>query len=144
MRESKITRAGLALGLAVLLLAGCGASGGDEPDATTTTTKAKATTTSTTAVTTTTAAVTTTTAAVTTTAPAPTTTAAPATTEPSNALSPGAACSMEEGSPDCIDPDGDGEGTYLIGGAACIASAPDPALCSDLDGDGYAGYPDSQ
>ena len=41
-------------------------------------------------------------------------------------------------------PDGDGKGTYLIAGNDCMASAPDVALCEDLDGDGYAGYPDSQ
>ena len=48
------------------------------------------------------------------------------------------------GLPDCIDPDGDGQGTYLKGGAACMANLPSaPELCSDLDGDGTAGYPDS-
>ncbi|HEX7131978.1 MAG TPA: hypothetical protein VF228_05350, partial [Iamia sp.] len=62
----------------------------------------------------------------------------------SNGLSPGDPCSLEEGSPDCIDPDGDGEGVYLLGGADCVASAPDVSLCEDLDGDGYAGYPDSE
>ncbi|HMJ74755.1 MAG TPA: hypothetical protein VK507_02225 [Iamia sp.] len=64
--------------------------------------------------------------------------------EGSNGLSPGDPCSLEEGSPDCIDPDGDGEGVYLLGGAACVAGAPDPSSCADLDGDGYAGYPDSE
>jgi hypothetical protein len=56
---------------------------------------------------------------------------------------PGAACSL--GSyPDCIDPDGDGQGTYLIGGAECMADLNlAPSLCEDLDGDGRAGYPDS-
>ncbi len=57
-------------------------------------------------------------------------------------LSPGDACSLEEGDPDCIDPDGDGEGVYLIGGADCVATAPDVSICEDLDGDGNAGYPD--
>jgi hypothetical protein len=65
-------------------------------------------------------------------------------TDGSDGLSPGDPCSLEEGSPDCIDPDGDGEGVYLLGGADCVASAPDVALCADLDGDGYAGYPDSE
>jgi hypothetical protein len=64
--------------------------------------------------------------------------------EGSGGLSPGDPCSLEEGSPDCIDPDGDGEGVYLLGGADCVASAPDVASCEDLDGDGYAGYPDSE
>ncbi len=58
---------------------------------------------------------------------------------------PGEPCSLEEGLPDCIDPDGDGEGTYLLGGAECIAQWPDtPSYCEDLDGDGYAGYPDGE
>jgi len=57
-------------------------------------------------------------------------------------LSPGDACSIEEGDPDCIDPEGDGEGVYLIGGADCAATAPDISVCADLDGDGRAGYPD--
>ena len=58
-------------------------------------------------------------------------------------LVPGAACALGS-SPDCIDPDGDGQGVYLLGGAQCMAAFPDsPDLCSDLDGDGRAGYPDS-
>lgn len=58
-------------------------------------------------------------------------------------LSPGADCALGS-DPDCIDPDGDGQGTYLIGGADCIAALPgSPELCADLDGDGVAGYPDS-
>lgn len=82
-----------------------------------------------------------------TTAPAPTTapptsTAPPATTAPP-APSPGSTCALGS-DPDCIDTDGDGSGTYLTGGAECMASFPDsPGLCSDLDGDGNAGYPDS-
>lgn len=83
-----------------------------------------------------------------TTAPAPTTTTAPPTTQPPDTappptLTPGAPCTLGT-DPDCIDPYGDGTGTYLIGGADCIATFPDsPGLCSDLDGDGHAGYPDS-
>ena len=61
------------------------------------------------------------------------------TTAPS--LTPGAPCTPGS-SPDCIDPDGDGAYTYLIGGADCLANLP-PGLCEDLDGDGRAGYPDS-
>jgi hypothetical protein len=59
-----------------------------------------------------------------------------------SALSPGDPCSLEEGLPDCIDPDGDGEGIYLTGGSDCAARAPDISLCEDLDGDGVAGDPD--
>jgi hypothetical protein len=33
---------------------------------------------------------------------------------------------------------------YLIDGGDCISVRPDPATCADLDGDGIAGYPDSQ
>ena len=125
-----------AVGLVVVFLAGCGSSGSDQ-DGTTTTTKAET-------VTTTTAVTTTSTADVTTTTKAAATTTTDPSVDPETGLKPGDACSLEEGHPDCIDPDGDGEGTYLIAGNDCIASAPDPALCTDLDGDGYAGYPDSQ
>ena len=46
--------------------------------------------------------------------------------------------------PDCIDPDGDGQGTYLMYGAQCMAAFPNsPGLCEDLNYDGMAGYPDS-
>jgi hypothetical protein len=113
-------------------------SGGDDdedPDDTTTTSSATTapTTTSTTSTTTSTTTTTTTTAP-------PATTVAPT----ANALAPGDPCSPEEGSPDCIDPEGDGSYTYLIGGAQCLAENPGgPAICSDLDGDGRAGYPDS-
>lgn len=66
------------------------------------------------------------------------TTAPPATTP-----TPGQPCALGT-DPDCIDPDQDGEGVYLVGGASCIESFPDsPGLCSDNDGDGAAGYPDS-
>jgi hypothetical protein len=88
-----------------------------------------------------------TTAAPTTAAPttaAPTTAApAPATAAPTTEPEPGEPCEL--GSfPDCIDPEGDGTGIFLLDGAACMVTFPDsPGLCSDLDGDGYAGYPDS-
>lgn len=132
MRETKIARVGVALAMAALLLAGCsGSSGGgsDAPATTSTTTKA--------AVTTTTSAATTTAGPTTTTKPGTTTSTTAA--EPSNGLEPGDPCSIEEGSPDCIDTDDDGEGTYLIGGADCIATAADPAVCEDTDGNGLAG-----
>lgn len=95
-------------------------SGEDEPAPTSTTTTAPPTTTTTT----------------TTTSPPPTVTA--------DTLDPGESCSPEEGLPDCIDPEGDGTYVYLIDGGDCISVRPDPATCADLDGDGIAGYPDSQ
>lgn len=137
-----MTRVGAAFGLAVLLLAGCSSGGSDQPDETSTT-KAEAVTTTTKAATTT-AAPTTTKPGVTTTTKAAGTTTTDPSVDPVTGLKPGEPCSLEEGAPDCIDPDGDGEGVYLIAGNDCMASAPDVALCEDLDGDGYAGYPDSQ
>jgi hypothetical protein len=62
-------------------------------------------------------------------------------TTAASALAPGDRCSLGSDY-DCIDPDGDGNGTYLIGGGDCMAAGLD-GLCSDLDEDGYAGYPDS-
>ena len=56
---------------------------------------------------------------------------------------PGTACDLGS-DPDCIDPEGDGSGTYLTGGGECMkANKANPAMCSDLDEDGVAGYPDS-
>lgn len=58
-------------------------------------------------------------------------------------LTPGGPCELGSHR-DCIDPDGDGIGTYLLGGGDCMAqSPPSPELCADLDLDGVAGYPDS-
>src|SRR4051794_24130722 len=113
-----------ALALAGVLLVGCGSSDSGSADKTTTTAKPAATTTT---------AASTTSGPNTTMATAPSTTAggATTTTAPSNGLKPGDECSLEEGSADCIDPEGDGTGVYLIGGADCIASSPDPALCAD-------------
>lgn len=45
--------------------------------------------------------------------------------------------------PDCIDPDGDGKYEYLKNGERCMKELGDSGLCSDLDDDGIAGYPDS-
>ena len=125
IRRAVLLPAVLTLGLA---LGACGGGDGDD----------QATTTSTSSTTSTTAA------------PATTTTTAPDTTVPptapptsEGALSPGDPCALGS-DPDCIDPLGTGQGTYLIGGADCLAAFPDsPGLCEDLDGDGYAGYPDS-
>lgn len=45
---------------------------------------------------------------------------------------------------DCIDPEEDGQYEYLKGGADCMKEfGDDLGLCSDLDGDGVAGYPDA-
>lgn len=138
MRGAKVVRGLVALALAALVVSGCSSGGSDSPGSTTTTTKASTATTTTAAGTATTTA-----PAKTTTTVAKTTTTDPS-VDPVTGLKPGDECSPEEGSPDCIDPDGDGTSTYLIAGNDCMASAPDPALCEDLDGDGYAGYPDSQ
>jgi hypothetical protein len=71
----------------------------------------------------------------------------PQTTEvlPDEGSTPGYGDACALGSlPDCIDPNGDGQGTYLRGGGDCVRrSAESPELCNDLDGDGTAGYPDS-
>jgi hypothetical protein len=118
--------------VAALALVGCG-DDEDAPETTTTTTTEATTTTSSTTTSTTEAPTT-----------SESTTTVPGGGGEAGDLQPGDPCSLEEGVPDCIDPDGDGEGTYLLDGAGCIAGSPDPALCTDLDGDGYAGYPDSE
>ena len=71
------------------------------------------------------------------------TTAISTTSPPSTAPPYGSPC--RAGShPDCIDPEGDGEFEYLEGGADCLRKlGAGSGLCSDLDGDGRAGYPDS-
>jgi hypothetical protein len=76
----------------------------------------------------------------------PPTTEAPTTTAP--ALVPGQPCTLGSDR-DCIDPEADGTGVYLLGGGDCMAAiGPDAdgmtGGCDDLDGDGYAGYPDSE
>jgi hypothetical protein len=68
-----------------------------------------------------------------------TTGSTPVTTVP---LVPGQPCTPGS-SPDCISPGSDGQYVYLIGGAACMASPIGGPMCSDLDGDGNAGYPDA-
>lgn len=67
----------------------------------------------------------------------------PETAPPASDMRYGDTCT--EGShEDCIDPDNDGTYTYLEGGAECMATFHDSqSLCSDLDEDGRAGYPDS-
>jgi hypothetical protein len=121
----------------VALAVGTAACSSDDSDAPSSTAPAT-TATTVSATTATTAGTTSTTAPPTTQAPPPST-AAPTTaglTPP-----PGSPCVLGS-NPNCIDPLRTGEGVYLIGGAECIATSPDPALCTDLDGDGIAGYPD--
>jgi hypothetical protein len=126
--------------VAALVLVGCGSDDGDDES-----TAGDSATTTEAAETTTTAAATTEDPGVETSASDPDegTSSVPTTSEATEPeLAPGDPCSLEEGSPDCIDPDGDGEGVYLVGGAECAANAPDISTCEDLDGDGNAGYPD--
>ena len=108
--------------LFVLVSASCGGDGGGSAASTTTSA-----------------------AAATTTAPATSTTvAAGSTTAPPSTAPPYGSPCRAGSHPDCIDPDGDGRYEYLRGGAECIkAVGVDSGLCSDLDGDGRAGYPDS-
>ncbi|WP_456787494.1 hypothetical protein [Cellulomonas sp. P5_C5] len=59
---------------------------------------------------------------------------------------PGDPCDPADGSPDCTDATADSEFRYIEGYAACVASFTTDeryGLCTDLDGDGLAGYPDS-
>ena len=83
----------------------------------------------------------------TTAAPTSTTTAASSTTSASATTAttqPPYGSKCAKGShPDCVDPDGDGQYEYLKNGARCMKDMSDSGLCSDLDGDGVAGYPDS-
>jgi hypothetical protein len=118
---------------ALLIAVACSTSSLDDADATTTT--ADTTTTTRPTTTTTTSPPTTDTAPGATVAPPGPTTATPP--------QPGEPCAL--GSfPDCIDPELDGQGVYLVGGAACMEAFPNnPGLCADLDGDGHAGYPDT-
>jgi hypothetical protein len=133
--EKPAALAGMAV--AVLILLGVLAVlvlGGDDDEPATTTTSTSTTTTTTSSTTSTTTSTTTTT---TTTAP-PATTVPPTTAAP--ALVPGDPCTLGSDN-DCIDPDGDGQGSYLIDGGDCISVRPDPADCADFDGDGVAGGP---
>jgi hypothetical protein len=59
-------------------------------------------------------------------------------------LKPGDQCTPGDHR-DCVDPDRDGVGEYLIdGGDGIEALAPYVESCFDLNGDGVAGYPDSR
>ncbi|KRD44373.1 hypothetical protein ASE38_09600 [Cellulomonas sp. Root930] len=58
---------------------------------------------------------------------------------------PGEPCDPADGSPDCTDATSDGLFRYVEGYADCVAQLPgeEQGMCTDLDGDGRAGYPDS-
>ncbi|WP_146927922.1 hypothetical protein [Cellulomonas xylanilytica] len=82
----------------------------------------------------------------------PATTSAAPTEDPTTAPStppppvPGEPCDPAAGSPDCTDATADSEFRYIEGYAECVASYTSDetyGLCTDLDGDGRAGYPDS-
>lgn len=66
--------------------------------------------------------------------------------EPDAAPTPGALCDPADGDPDCTDSTTDGAFRHVEGFADCVAEfGEDEAdgLCTDLDGDGVRGYPDS-
>ena len=128
--------------LASFLGCGQGDDGTPEPRVPPTAEGENTTTTSTTVATTTT----------TTTEPTPTTTlppttAAPTTTPPTStapASGPGDPCDPAGGDPDCTDQTNDGQYRIIEGFADCLAEfGGDVGICLDLDGDGYATYPDS-
>ena len=81
--------------------------------------------------------------------PVPTPSAKP-TADPSadptpRALLPGESCDPADGSPDCTNATADSEYRYIEGYADCVAyftTDETYGLCTDLDGDGYHGYPD--
>jgi molecular chaperone DnaK len=75
-------------------------------------------------------------------APAATTTTTPATTT-TQPPAPGSPCDPASGNPDCTDDSADGAFRIVSGYADCVAAVGDTGICSDLDGDGQAGYPDS-
>jgi Ethanolamine utilization protein EutJ (predicted chaperonin) len=57
---------------------------------------------------------------------------------------PGSPCNPADGNPDCTDASADGSFRIVSGYADCIAAAGAASgICTDLDGDGQAGYPDS-
>jgi len=57
---------------------------------------------------------------------------------------PGDPCDPAAGDPDCTDNTVDGSFRIVEGFAQCVADFDgDTGICTDLDGDGYAMYPDS-
>jgi molecular chaperone DnaK len=126
------------------------AAPGDGRAATTTTTAAPTTSTTVTVTTTTTADLApgpttpddeATRATATSLAQSPATTTIPTTT---TTPAPGSPCDPASGLPDCTDASADGTFRIVSGYADCVAAVgEDGGICTDLDGDGLAGYPDS-
>jgi hypothetical protein len=57
---------------------------------------------------------------------------------------PGEPCDPDDGDLDCTTDSGDGTYRIVEGWNDRVVDTGEPGgLCSDLDGDGYAGYPDS-
>jgi molecular chaperone DnaK len=57
---------------------------------------------------------------------------------------PGSPCDPASGNPDCTDATADSTFRIVSGYADCVASVGEAGgICTDLDGDGQAGYPDS-
>lgn len=68
------------------------------------------------------------------------------TPEPAAEPTPGALCDPDDGDPDCTDSTTDGEFRHIEGFADCVAqfgAEEEYGVCTDLDGDGVHGYPDS-
>jgi Ethanolamine utilization protein EutJ (predicted chaperonin) len=76
-------------------------------------------------------------------APAATTTTTPPTTTTTQPPAPGSPCDPAAGDPDCTNESADGTFRIVSGYADCVATLGEGGLCSDLDGDGVAGFPDS-
>ncbi|HKH03675.1 MAG TPA: Hsp70 family protein [Acidimicrobiales bacterium] len=82
-----------------------------------------------------------TTATTTSTTETPPTTPTPTETQPPG---PGEPCDPDDGDPDCTTDSGEGTSRIVEGWNDCVVDTGEAGgLCSDLDGDGYAGYPDS-
>ncbi|WP_426593033.1 hypothetical protein ACPPVS_14950 [Cellulomonas sp. McL0617] len=66
--------------------------------------------------------------------------------DPTTVLAPGDPCDPADGSPDCTDATVDATYRYIVGYADCVdalGAAEAHRGCTDLDGDGEAGYPDA-
>ena len=78
--------------------------------------------------------------------PTPTPSATPTVDPTPRAPLPGESCDPADGSPDCTDATADSQFRYIEGYADCVSTFTTDeryGLCTDLDGDGRAGYPDS-
>ena len=120
-----MTRWIAAFGVGVLLVGAAACSDDDQPDTATTTTTP-------------------------TVAPSDTTVSTPAdedttTTTTIVPVVPGPGDPCDAGTPDCVeDAWGDGIARLVVGYDECVAAVGEEAgICSDLDQDGYSGYPDS-